>query len=136
MKYSIVVLTICSLALGVFAFKAHACSCGEPKPPTEAALAADAVFLGKVTKIDVGSSTLKAEFAVERVWKGSIGKIVSVSTASAGAACGASFEQDKTYVIYGYYDSEGILTTQYCTRTHALEPNDPDVLELEFFGEG
>jgi hypothetical protein len=124
-----------SLTLGLFPSMVSACSCIMPVPPLEALAQSDAVFVGTVTGITlVGDYRKNVEFEALVVWKGDVGKGVSVSTARDSAACGFGFEAGKTYVVYAHDDAEGEgMTVNSCSRTHEVSgeyAQDEDVIAL------
>lgn len=101
---------------------AFACSCTEPPPPAEAFEDADVVFSGKAVEIKKetsnqvsSASPMPVKFDVQRVWKGTAEKTITISTALSSASCGYEFEYGKTYLVYAYGDES--LQTGLCTRT-------------------
>ena len=115
------------LLLIVFSFiatAAHelkACSCF-PKPlPTDAVAQADAVFAGKVEKVEPVvsrvSSFRRIKITVTSVWKGDREAATEIFTALDGAACGYDFQVNATYLMYAYKNESGRLQTDICTRT-------------------
>lgn len=118
---------------------AHACSCIENPPPGEALEGADYVFTGTVTMIrstDPGpggqsfpKSTVK--FDVQSVYKGNVGGKFSVETAQSSAACGFTFTEGETYLVYAYSgDGGGAPSTSLCSRTAALSDAGEDIEAL------
>lgn len=78
---------------------ARACSC-VGYTTAEAAKKADAVFLARATdKVPAGSDDIY-EFAVVEVYKGEIGALTTVGTASNGASCGVSYEVGREYLLF------------------------------------
>jgi hypothetical protein len=106
-----------------FAASAFACDCIAPPEPPEALKKSDAVFVGKVTSIARGNSHWRSvTFEVEKTWKGVEGKSVHVVTRLNSAACGFSFEDGKSYLVYAnFVGGDGpdakTLSTNICTRT-------------------
>ena len=122
------------LALGL-AGDAAACSCMEPGPPAQELENADAVFSGKVVKVEPfteGFQKLRVTFELDRVWKGlAEGDRVTLTTAADSATCGYPFEKGKSYLVYAYGE-EGELTGTLCSRTALLKEAKED---LEALGE-
>lgn len=111
-----------------------ACDCAAPPPPKKALEGSAAVFSGKVTQVKIVDQTKHVTIEVDRVWKGTVGNKVVVTTATDGAACGFDFtvKGDATYLIYAY-ENKGVLGTNICTRTTTLAAGAADIKEL---GEG
>jgi hypothetical protein len=111
-----------------------ACSCALPPAPKVAMAQSTAVFSGKVTKVeqDAKAHTRTVTIEVDRTWKGSDKKTLVVLTAGDGAACGVSFEKDKSYLVYANAVEEK-LHASLCSRTKPLEQAKADLDEL---GEG
>lgn len=109
---------------------AFACSCAPPPPPKKALKGSEAVFSGKVTKIEIAEKKGLKEVTIEvqTVWKGAKKKTLVVRTAIHGATCGYSFKMGKSYLIYCY--SSDPLTTGLCTRTKPLDKAVDDLKEL------
>lgn len=91
--------------------KAYACSCVEynsiKEQIEEDASTADAIFIGRVTKIEeVGEEKLKVTFSVLRVWKGPQYRILFVETYNpeTTAACGFPFRISVEYIVFAYRD--------------------------------
>lgn len=112
---------------------AYACSCAPPPPPKKALEGSDAVFSGKVTKIEIDEKKFRKEVTIEvqTVWKGAKKKTLVVRTASNGAACGYDFKKGKSYLVYCF--GKKSLSTSICTRTKPLDKAEKDIEEL---GEG
>jgi hypothetical protein len=126
--------SIVSAAL-IFAIQqtAFACSCVPPPPPVEALEQSDAVFSGKVLKVEQDDSGYGkiVTFRMLESWKGRKSRTVKVSTADNSAACGYAFRVGKKYLVYAHGEEE--LHTNICTRTRALDNADGD---LEALGPG
>jgi len=115
------------LALSFFASasRAQICDCIEPPPPCQEAPRADAVFLGRVLKLDDG----KIEFSAERCFKGvSVGKIEAIGM----PGCSPTLKADRTYVVYAMHMESGVLAVSSCSRTRSIEAAAED---LEFLDE-
>ena len=74
----------------------------------------------------------KVTFNVFQVWKGTEGKILTLTTPNSSASCGYEFEENKDYIVYARQE-EGKLTTSLCSRTQPLTFAQLDLQEL---GEG
>ena len=124
------------IAMSIAAPLSLACSCVPPPPPKEALKSSTAVFSGKCVdiKIDEKGFTKHVTFEVDRVWKGDVGKKVTITTAVHGATCGYGFttKGDATYLVYCYGKPDA-LATNICTRTTTLAGAKGDLKEL---GEG
>jgi hypothetical protein len=110
---------------------ADACKCKAPPPPKEAMAGVDAVFSAKCIDVVVKDGKRISTFEVDRVWKGTVGAKVVVTTAEQSATCGYGFstEGDATYMIYAY-DKGGALLTTLCTRTRTLANAKEDLKDL------
>ena len=127
-------LLAASLAFGAEA--GLACTCVPPKGPAEELQLAAAVFSGKVVEVrkhrqseDIFAG-VEAVLRVERAWKGVEEATVSVFTSSHSAACGYSFKEGRTYLVYAYKNAEGRLSTGICGRTRRLKDAGEDLKEL------
>jgi hypothetical protein len=68
-------------------------------------------------------------------WKGTKEKIVPLTTANDGAACGFTFEFGKSYLVYAYLggletDEKRLLETNICTRTCPFEAEAKEEIKL------
>ncbi|MCE9545338.1 MAG: hypothetical protein K8T25_07460 [Planctomycetia bacterium] len=123
---------IAAVALVLTAPYAIACKCAPPPPPKEALAGSSAVFSGKVIQVEQNGRRKQVTFEVDRAWKGVDAARVVVSTATDSAACGVSFEQGKSYLVYCHGQGKE-LSTSLCTRTKTLDSADEDLKDL---GEG
>jgi hypothetical protein len=119
--------------------QAYACSCIPPAPPLESMANSDAVFSGKVMRIDADEAPImssadpvKVVFDVSRVWKGAEEGAIALSTARESASCGYNFVVGEEYLVYAN-NSETGLTTGLCNRTMPLSSAGEDLAAL---GEG
>lgn len=119
--------------------QAFACSCMMPAPPLEAMANSDAVFAGKVVRIDgqegamiSSADPIKVVFEVSRVWKGEQNAAISLATARDSASCGFPFMVGEEYLVYANSSETG-LTTGLCSRTMQLSAAADDLAAL---GEG
>jgi hypothetical protein len=78
-----------------------ACACSCVGYTTEAAAEnAAVVFLARATdKVSAGSDDIY-EFAVVEVFKGEVGALTTVGTASDGASCGVNYEVGREYLLF------------------------------------
>jgi len=120
-----------------------ACSCAPPPPPKEALGKASAVFSGKVVRMEKPKprqgagpirptqafGKVKVVIQVSRVWKGDLGKEVTLTTNASSAACGYGFRPDEVYLIYCHGEKHA-LSTNLCTRTKPLADAGEDLTEL------
>ena len=123
--------------LWVIPHVASACSCMEPRPPTESLASAAAVFEGRAVARrgpdDAGGvDPIVYEFEVARRWKGEVGERVTIHTAASSAACGRRYEIDEAYLLYAY-EAGGVLRDSICSRTRRIIEADAD---LEALGPG
>jgi hypothetical protein len=120
--------------LGVpFLFKQSvlACSCAELKEPNEALADSTAVFVGRVTEIEMNQYSHEAIFEIREAWKGieSDNPVAKITTGTSGDVCGYDFQEDKEYLVYAYGDTNH-LATGICTRTMALDSAEYDLAAL------
>lgn len=113
-----------------------ACSCVQPDSPLTSLSEAEAVFAGQVTDIDVPAGItfssldpVKATFSVSQSWKGSIEKIITVSTPRGSASCGFGFEMGQEYLVYAY-GNDNDLQVSLCSRTNLLAQAGDDLSAL------
>jgi hypothetical protein len=103
--------------------------------PQEGVSASYAVFTGTVTKIEKNEETkfggLTVRLRVSKIWKGEVGEEVKVHTAASGAACGYSFAEGETYLVYASRDEADPLRVSLCSRTALEKSADED---LKFLG--
>ena len=80
----------------------RAYSCKSPPPPREAMGKMAAVFSGKAVKVEADQKAhqVHATFEVIRVWKGEVGKTVTVTTNDNGGSCGFAFHEGDGYLVY------------------------------------
>lgn len=127
MKGSIVVVLLMLFSVALVP-SAHACSCIPPKPPLESLEASDAVFAGRVIRIDNLrlDYNLRIVIEVEEQWKGDLGDRVEIITANNSAACGFNFDKGTRYIVYAHR-YEGDLHTGLCSRTASLDAAQEDL---------
>lgn len=97
---------------------ASACSCKEPPPLDIEYRNTDAVFYGKVVKLELDDNnrTVSASIKTANIFKGAKEEFIRVVTSASGATCGFHFQIGGNYLIYAN-DSNGTFTTNMCTRT-------------------
>ena len=127
------------ILLGSAPDRAFACSCMTPAPPLEAMANSDAVFAGKVVRIDTqegaitsSADPIKITFEVSRVWKGEQNSAIALATARDSASCGYPFMVGEEYLVYANSSETG-LATGLCSRTMPLSTAGQDLAAL---GEG
>jgi hypothetical protein len=120
--------------LVVAARPAEACRCMPPAPPAEALAAVDAVFVGQVAEVKTvdatGTGRVEVVLEVEEWFKGGRGPRAEVITAASSAACGFTFTQGRSYLVYAGQRDEGTLQVSLCSRTRPLERADEDLAVL------
>lgn len=114
-----------------YAEPASACECLKPLSPAKELKGATAVFVGEVRGITEGRESLAIEFSLERVWKGSSQKQITVQTPKYGSDCGIEFRTGMKYIVYAY--GKGVLTVGRCSRTKEVDRAKED---LQALGEG
>jgi hypothetical protein len=136
--FNVFILTTISLiGLMLVPATSHACSCVESPAPKVELQNKTAVFSGKVLSIKEPSKLLnwssadpvKVTFEVYQVWKGGLGKKVSVQTAMDGASCGFEFEQNQEYLVYANGDISN-LEASLCSRTQSILTSGNDIQAL------
>lgn len=127
-----------------------ACGCGYPLPDNFVQMAspAKAIFLGKVTKIDMLPSVMVREdmqnlqpervhFLASKAWKGvDKSDVIIETTIGQESACeGYLFEVGRTYLVVT--DSEGSMHVDHeCSLTRRLKspPSDEDMKYINSLG--
>ena len=121
---------------------AAACSCAPPPPPSVALAQSGVVFEGTVIGVpgdapagspQGGVNQVEYRFSVARHWKGSPGQEVRVFTNAHGAACGRTYEQGSTYLVYAQMSDEATIHDSICSRTRLTKGATVDFAAL---GEG
>jgi hypothetical protein len=134
---------IFTLCFGVFESNAQ-CSCVPSRKnitPTSEFKSADAVFVGKVIKLQkservkqTGSYTETVKFELESAWKTDLPKTVIVVNKIQG--CLNGFEENEKWLVYAYKKSDGTFGTLcFCSRTTILSTAEQDLNEFEKNGE-
>ena len=113
----------------------YACSCVPHDSPSEELERSALVFMGRVVSVrefERGDNTKTSldpttvEFDVQTVWKGSNYGTMFLKTFRDGSACGFSFREGETYVVYSHDGS----TVYICSRTRRLADAAADLAEL------
>ena len=114
--------------------RTNACSClyQDPNSPDvvrEALDRADVVFAGTAEtvevladpEVDYGAEYQTTTFLVKNSWKGEKANRIITKVNIQCCICGFSFEQDQTYLVFGYETDEGFYSVSICglSRTYA-----------------
>jgi hypothetical protein len=127
--------TLLCAAAWLCAAPALACKC-MPQSAADSLAQAVAVFEGEVVELrepgpeKTGPAAQRAvKLAVVRAWKGVEGEAVDVLTPSDGAACGYTFVQGRSYLVYASADSDGLRVVS-CSRTRPISEANEDLVLL------
>ena len=94
-------IILAAVALDCVASAAFACSC-EKAPEPRGLQGAQAVFVGKVERIeDLGQGRVIHFALVERLW-GEPGATPTIVTGEGDSDCGFPFRPGQSYLVYGY----------------------------------
>lgn len=128
------------LILVTFAREGGACTCNGKVPPLQELDDSELVITGEVVeKIAIGEPYYPESYDVrvrikkiikDKSLKNKVGETVVVHTGSGNGDCGFRFESGRSYLVYAY-ESQGVLTTDGCTRTKRLDKAGDEVVELE-----
>ena len=126
--------------------RAFACSCLLPEGPrsklvAEAKQGSHAIFSGKVIKIVENPNAQKmqdqyisVELRVVEIWKGTLGKTVTIRTGANDGNCRFPFKVGQTYLVYAenstMYSPTEMLSTGICSRTALYSKGKPDIRYL------
>jgi hypothetical protein len=146
-----------TVAIGLAAFvmlvavttDAAACSCEQPGPPCQNAFRVDAVFSGvvrRITAIDEDGTPLAAnesrfprayrvDFQILDRFRGIEGNTVTIFTAGNGAACGYSFAEGQSYLVYASRNLNNDLVAGICSRTRPIDQASDDLAFLRSISE-
>lgn len=103
----------------------YACSCATGLSVEGKYQTVDAIFIGKVTKIDrpafsiSSADPVKVTFDVSKAYKGNFEKGFIVETAKESASCGYPFNEEGEYLVYATLN-EGRYETNLCSGTVEL----------------
>jgi len=114
-RASIVTAVVALIGFGLSVAVVAACDCFEPQDFKAAVSAADAVFVGEVVSVDVGSNaTLPSprfvRFKATEAWKGVRTADVGVATGGDGECSAFRFEVGKRYLVFAKRDSQTLST--------------------------
>ena len=121
---AISILALAALWLLASAEPSEACSCVPLRSPSEALADATEVFQGVVTSVEIhdrGDGTwatndpVTMELDVSVVWKGQVGKSITIKTVRDGISCGRPLGLGGEYIVYSYGGGIGL-----CDRTHEV----------------
>ncbi|WP_181347609.1 hypothetical protein [Thalassobacillus sp. CUG 92003] len=134
-------ITLIYIAFAALPSPVSACSCTEPPPAQTAYKTNDAVFSGKIVKIEKEDSSgglqssldpVKVLVEVDETWKNASESQQIVATAESSASCGFPFEEGEEYLIYAN-EHDGELKTDLCSRTTSLDSAEGD---MRILGDG
>jgi|GEM_PF-3551488 len=97
----------------VISSSAFACSCAMPFSPGQHIETTDVIFEGKVTSRTKALMNATTTFMVLTALKGDFEKTVTVTHPISGAACGYSFAEDYSGLVFASY-VDGKLLTNLC----------------------
>lgn len=135
---SVVLLTAFSLfALSFSPSSAAACSC-MIQSIEDARRSSSAIFEGRVDRVSVAdqpagdsSDTVVLSLEVVRSFQGASHEHVELRTAGKSAACGATLEQGKSYLVYASaHEGDDKLWVSLCSRTKPIEQAGEDLTAL------
>lgn len=111
---------------------AFACSCAEPAADPVAARHSDLVFSGTV--VDAAGPAFSQGrsgfgFDVDRVYRGEAFATQWVYTSAEESSCGFEFDSGHRYVVFAYLDKDERPSTDICTSTRELAPDQEPNLE-------
>jgi hypothetical protein len=120
MKHPLLITIGATVATFALTATAYACSC-MMSTPAEHYARADVVFSGTVDMVALprssdGNGTSVFFIKINRLWKGSVGSEVTVTSPESSATCGINLEKGKEYVIFAM-KGETNLTTTLCSGT-------------------
>ncbi len=107
---------------------AAACSCHE-RPFEELAAEADAIFEGRVTRIEPDDMARRVYLDVVQTWRGANQEHIEVRTPSLSSMCGVEFELGRSYLVLAS-ESEGGLTASLCGGTRLMDSAQDERLSL------
>jgi len=103
--------------------------------PSEGLTSSRAVFTGEVSDIEPNEATrfggLEVALRVQQLWKGEPNAEIKVHTAGSSAACGYTFVEGETYLVYAVRDDADPMRVSLCSRTTPIESAKED---LRFLG--
>lgn len=116
---------------------AWACSCAELTLPEEISSTA-AIFTGKVTKLEVvrvneGVSTIEVTVESDRVFKGTVPRVVVFTTSDGCCYCASWFDVARSYLFFAV-EYDGSFHTGSCSRTKLVSAAQEELAYLEQAG--
>ncbi|CAM2903118.1 hypothetical protein PASE110613_06865 [Paenibacillus sediminis] len=138
LKSTIIIALIFILLFGHSTYTS-ACSCAVSPSVSGEFQMQTAVFSGKVVSIALPNTVMKStadpiqvNFEVFEVWKGDVGRKISITTARDSASCGFDFVEGQQYLVYagGEPNHPQVLL---CGRTIELSAAEED---LHILGKG
>lgn len=127
MSKLIVSICFCVVVLAVTASDVFACSCVPQRPVSEEFENFSTIFSGKVISVKTRRYTKRVTIKVEKSWKNSLPKTITLSTVAAGAMCGYSFTVGKRYLLYADGENSKNLSVSICSRTALLSNAKEDI---------
>lgn len=125
----------------LFVFSArvvYSCSCDVPKKPMDALKSTDAVFIGKVIKIEaVDDGVLGVTFEISKAFKGVSKKWILIQTGVGGPDCSFHFEEGEQYIVYAShyswktFEPSDSFSVSSCSRTTILSEASEDLKVFE-----
>lgn len=125
--WTVSILALAALWLLASAEPSQACSCLPHGSPSESLAKSTEVFQGVVTSVhgyDIGdrgdgswasNDPVTMEFDVSVVWKGQVGKSITIKTVRDGVSCGRPLGLGGEYIVYSSGGGIGL-----CDRTHEV----------------
>ena len=101
--------------------RASACSCFAEPSPCAAYDAAEAAFAGRVIEVRREGPLQVARLEVERVWKGTVDRVVTLG-GEAGSSCSFQFTAGDRFIVYGRL-ADGMYRPHVCGGSGLLRPN-------------
>jgi len=110
-----------------------ACTCTEPPSVEDSRALSAAVFTGVAIGVVLDTEPYPEQyiftFRVHAWWKGPLTELVTIRTASSGAACGVGFLENVEYLVYAYPNPGSEPYVSLCSRT-ARAAGNPDIPAL------
>lgn len=123
------------IVLSIQANIALACDCGASSPIQNRFEQSDAIFSGQVTQVKYLEDKKKIReprtivtITVLQSWKGVTEPTVEIQTTENAYSCsGYRFKKGDQYLVFGYTQADGSLTTGLCSGTHHLDNATEDI---------
>jgi len=111
-----------------------ACSCVTPDSPQIELSKFDAVFIGKVIRIEQAKPRgYSVKFNVLKQYKGNLDEFIVVRTGMGHGDCGYPFKENEEYFIYASSSADGFRVS-LCSRTKKLSEAKEDRDAIEAIG--